>query len=260
MIESETGAMSSDGAEIRFWTYFDTTTTGRLVDDIDPSINNAARAFLVNFQNNGALSVYTSKAGNPGGYTTNAYTPVGTYTTGWTQYRLVMDFTTQTYTLSSRLGATDAWTPIKAPGATGYAIPMLSASPVTATHGTRWRSYYAAQWWVDDIAYSPTGITDVFGPYTVTASAGAGGSIAPVGATTVAHGASQAYTITPDSGYQIASVLVDGVSVGAPSTYTFTNVSANHTIAASFAAISPPAAICPSATSTVRAVTLRAVP
>ncbi len=152
--------MSSDGAEIRFWTYFDTTTTGRLVDDIDPSINNAARAFLVNFQNNGALSVYTSKAGNPGGYTTNAYTPVGTYTTGWTQYRLVMDFTNQTYTLSSRANAADAWTPIKAPGATGYAIPMLSASTVTATHGTRWRSYYAAQWWVDDIAYSPTGISD----------------------------------------------------------------------------------------------------
>ena len=160
VIESETGAMSSDGAEIRFWTYFDTTSTGRLVDDIDPSINNAARAFLVNFQNNGALSVYTSKAGNPGGYTTNAYTPVGTYTTGWTQYRLVMDFTNQTYTLSSRANAADAWTQIKAPGATGYGIPMLSASPVTATHGTRWRSYYAAQWWVDDIAYSPTGISD----------------------------------------------------------------------------------------------------
>ena len=54
---------------------------------------------------------------------------MGTYTTGWTQYRLVMNFTTQTYTLSSRASATDAWTPIKAPGATGYAIPMLSASP-----------------------------------------------------------------------------------------------------------------------------------
>ncbi len=98
-----------------------------------------------NFQNNGALSVYTSKAGSPNGYTTNAYTPVGTYTTGWTQYRLVMDFTDQTYTLSSRVGATDAWTQLKAPGATGYAIPMLAAITVTATHGTRWRSYYAAQ-------------------------------------------------------------------------------------------------------------------
>ena len=152
--------MSSDGAEISFWTYFDNTTTGRLVDDIDPSINNAARAFLVNFQNNGALSVYTSKAGNPNGYTTGAYTPVGTYTTGWTQYRLVMDFTNQTYTLSSRANAADAWTPIKAPGATGYGIPMLSASTVSATHGTRFRSYYAAQWWVDDLTYSATGISD----------------------------------------------------------------------------------------------------
>ena len=71
-----------------------------------------------------------------------------------------MDFTTQTYTLSSRANAADAWTPIKAAGATGYAIPMLSASTVSATHGTRWRSYYAAQWWVDDLTYSATGITD----------------------------------------------------------------------------------------------------
>ena len=238
VIETKTGSMSADGAEIRFWTYFDTTTNQRIVDDVDPSINNAARAFAVNFQNNGALSIYTSKAGNPNGYTTNAYTPVGTYTTGWTQYRLVMDFTNQTYTLSSRANANDFWTPIKAAGATGYAIPMLSASPVTATHGTRWRSYYAASMWLDELTYSATGITDVFGPYTITASAGANGSIAPSGATSVAYGASQTYTITPASGYQIASVLVDGVSVGAPSTYTFANVSTNHTIAASFVVIS----------------------
>ena len=136
LIETKTGAMTSDGAEIRFWTYFDNTTTGRLVDDIDPEINNAARAFLVNFQNNGALSVYTSKAGNPGGYTTGAYTPVGTYTAGWTQYRLVMDFTDQTYTLSSRAGATDAWTLDQGPGRHRLQYPdalgLCPSAPPTA--------------------------------------------------------------------------------------------------------------------------------
>ena len=71
--------------------------------------------------------------------------------------------------------------------------------------------------------------------YTITASAGANGSIAPNAATTVNHGASQAYTITPATGYHVADVLVDGVSVGAVTTYTFSNVTANHTIAASFA-------------------------
>jgi uncharacterized repeat protein (TIGR02543 family) len=71
--------------------------------------------------------------------------------------------------------------------------------------------------------------------YTITASAGANGSIAPVGATSVNHGGSQTYTITPDANYQVADVLVDGVSVGAVTTYTFSNVTTTHTIAASFA-------------------------
>ncbi len=72
--------------------------------------------------------------------------------------------------------------------------------------------------------------------YTITASAGTGGSISPLGTTTVNIGASQTYTITPTAGYHIMDVLVDGVSVGAVATYTFTNVTASHTIAAIFAA------------------------
>ncbi|WP_183360636.1 beta strand repeat-containing protein [Geomonas limicola] len=77
--------------------------------------------------------------------------------------------------------------------------------------------------------------------YTVTASAGSGGSITPSGATVVSSGASQAYTVTPATGYYISSVTVDGTQVaaniagGAPYSYSFTNVSASHTIAASFA-------------------------
>ena len=71
--------------------------------------------------------------------------------------------------------------------------------------------------------------------YTIAASAGAGGSIAPSGAVQVTSGGSQEFTITPDAGAAIADVLVDGNSVGAPSSYTFMNVVANHTIAATFA-------------------------
>ena len=59
--------------------------------------------------------------------------------------------------------------------------------------------------------------------------------IAPAGVTTVNYGGSQSYTITPDAGYHIADVLVDGSSVGAVTSYNFTNVTANHTISASFA-------------------------
>lgn len=72
--------------------------------------------------------------------------------------------------------------------------------------------------------------------YTITSSAGANGSISPTGATAVNHGSNQSYTITPNSGYAIAAVTVDGVSQGAVSSYTFSNVTAAHTISATFVA------------------------
>jgi hypothetical protein len=71
--------------------------------------------------------------------------------------------------------------------------------------------------------------------YTITSSAGTNGAISPAGSTTVNHGSNQAYTITPNSGYVIADVLVDGVSRGAITSYTFSNVTAAHTISATFA-------------------------
>jgi len=74
--------------------------------------------------------------------------------------------------------------------------------------------------------------------YAITASAGANGSISPTGSVSVSHGASQAFTITASTGYQVQDVKVDGVSVGAVSTYTFSNVTAAHSIVASFMAMS----------------------
>ena len=52
---------------------------------------------------------------------------------------------------------------------------------------------------------------------------------------TVAHGAVQSFSITPEAGYQIQDVTVDGSSVGAVSTYTFSDVTTDHQIVASFA-------------------------
>ncbi len=72
--------------------------------------------------------------------------------------------------------------------------------------------------------------------YTITASAGSGGGISPSGPVQVSQGGDQSFTITPTAGYQIASVTVDGASVGAMAAYTFSSVSANHTIAATFTA------------------------
>src|SRR5204863_68711 len=70
---------------------------------------------------------------------------------------------------------------------------------------------------------------------TITASAGTGGTISPSGAVSVNCGSNQTFTITPDACYTIQDVLVDGASAGAVATYTFSNVTANHIIAASFA-------------------------
>ena len=70
--------------------------------------------------------------------------------------------------------------------------------------------------------------------YQITASAGSGGSISPT-SPYVTYGTSQTFTIAPATGYHVADVMVDGVSVGAVSSYTFSNVIAPHTISATFA-------------------------
>jgi hypothetical protein len=70
--------------------------------------------------------------------------------------------------------------------------------------------------------------------YTINASAGAGGSISPSGAVPVIQGGSQSFTITPNTGYKISNVIVDGGSQGAISSYTFNNIQGNHYITAAF--------------------------
>ena len=74
--------------------------------------------------------------------------------------------------------------------------------------------------------------------YVISSSAGTNGLISPAGATTVNYGSNQIYTISPNAGYQVASVLVDGTSVGAVTSYTFNNVTTSHTISATFSAFS----------------------
>lgn len=80
-----------------------------------------------------------------------------------------------------------------------------------------------------------TNITTV---WTINASSGANGSIAPNGAVSVLNGGDQSFTMTPNSGYMISSITVDGASVpvsnSSGQTYTFNNVIADHTISVAF--------------------------
>ena len=66
--------------------------------------------------------------------------------------------------------------------------------------------------------------------YTIKATAGAGGSISPSGNVSVREGRDQTFTITPDKGYAVSTVKIDGKSIGAVKSYTFENVSRTHTI------------------------------
>ena len=72
--------------------------------------------------------------------------------------------------------------------------------------------------------------------FVITAMAGNGGTISDMGTTTLAYNGSKTYTITPNTGFHVSDVFVDGLSVGAVSTYSFNNVTADHIIYAEFAA------------------------
>ncbi|PKN83573.1 MAG: hypothetical protein CVU46_16595, partial [Chloroflexi bacterium HGW-Chloroflexi-8] len=119
-------------------------------------------------------------------------------------------------------------------GASGTEV---TAVPNTGYHFVSWSDGVLTAARTDTNVMANLSVTASFAidTHTITASTGANGSISPTGAVTVNHGANQVFTITPATGYHVADVLVDGVSVGAVTSYTFNNVIANHTIAASFA-------------------------
>ena len=122
-----------------------------------------------------------------------------------------------------------------------------------SSRGQYWEVTYSdfkirnSNWWKEQhnrdsdlshsyIIWKDSSITNT---YTITASTGPHGSISPSGDITVNQGSDKSFTIAPDAGYQIADVLVDGSSVGAVSSYTFTNVTEDHTISATFIGVAP---------------------
>lgn len=115
---------------------------------------------------------------------------------------------------------------------------LLGDTKVEANKAYKWR-YTPAP--ADAVNYAPltgtivvypvsTGIV-IYSPcYTIKASAGANGTISPAGWCSVVENGNQTFTFTPDKGYTVAKVLVDGKSVGAVKSYTFKDVTKDHTI------------------------------
>ena len=119
--------------------------------------------------------------------------------------------------------------------------PAYPALRAALTAGTNYSTTFHRFWAQTDIALANAEYGFFFPPattnFTITATAGTGGTITPAGAVSVAQGANQIFTITASAGYKISAVTVDGVSAGAVATYTFSAVAANHTIAATFVVV-----------------------
>jgi Glycosyl hydrolase family 48/Secretion system C-terminal sorting domain/Divergent InlB B-repeat domain len=129
--------------------------------------------------------------------------------------------------------------------------PDFPALQAAYSSGTDFVKKYHRFWAQTDVALANAEYGYFFNTVTtpssiITASAGANGTISPVGAVSLPNGTSKTFTITPNAGFQIDAVLVNGTSVGAVATYTFTNVIANQTISATFK-VRPPLVITASA-------------
>jgi hypothetical protein len=157
-VESSSANLTADGTEIRFWLYQDNTNKlRRFYDNAPAGLTNGSH--LVLFAADGTIQVQVNKAAPPAGYITG-YNTVGTQATGWTEYRIIHDFTAQTYTLSTRTVADGPWTQLKSAGAATYDIPMRGSGTVTKTGGIAFATQASANWWLDELKFAADGVVD----------------------------------------------------------------------------------------------------
>ena len=159
---------------------------------------------------------------------------VTTLTAQWTanQYAITYDLAggtvegnPSTYTIETK-----AFT-LKNPTKSGYTFTGWSGTGLTGENnltvtiptGSTGNRTYTAHWRYNGSGHS-------YSYYTIKATAGAGGSISPSGNVSVREGRDRTFTITPDKGYAVANVKIDGKSIGAVKSYTFENVRRNHAI------------------------------
>ncbi len=164
-----------------------------------------------------------------------------TFTNVTTNHTISASFAINTQTITASAGGNGSISP------TGSVVVNYGADQVFTI--TPAANYHVADVLVDGVtagavtSYTFTNVTTnhtisasfAINTQTITASAGGNGSISPTGSVVVNYGADQVFTITPAANYHVADVLVDGVTAGAVTSYTFTNVTTNHTISASFA-------------------------
>ena len=210
---------------------------------------------------NGTISPSGAVSVNYGGSQTFTFTPA----TGYQVARVLVDgtavttassysfsnvtashtinvtFSPLTYTLTASAGSNGTISPSGAVSvnyggnqtftftpATGYQVASVAVDGTAVTTASSYSFSNVTASHTINVTFSPL-------TYTLTASAGSNGTISPSGAVSVNYGGNQTFTFTPATGYQVASVAVDGTAVTTASSYTFSNVTANHTISVTFA-------------------------
>ena len=215
-------------------------------------LGNSSEDIQIIVKNGGAFAApasggLTRPDGNAGRYFKwlgsdgNLYAPgesvpevVTTLTAQWTvnQYTITYNLAggtvegnPNTYTIETK-----AFT-LKNPTKSGYTFTGWSGTGLTGENnmtvtiptGSTGNRAYTAHWRYNGSGHS-------YSYYTIKTTAGAGGSISPSGNVSVREGRDQTFTITPDKGYAVSNVKIDGKSIGAVKSYTFENVRRTHTI------------------------------
>jgi len=227
-------SISADGRYVAFYT--DATNL------VSPSTSNI-QSFVYDRQSDSVTVASVGPGGDPGNNrsVSPSISADGSYIAfhSWANDLVSPDTSgVQVFVRDTQAGAT-ALVSMNASGVQGN---NYSAFPSISGNG----NFVAFTSGATNLVSPPTSSDQIFvagGPYVppppptfiITATAGANGSISPTGSVIVNGGASQTFTITANTGYQIADVLVDGSSAGAVSSYTFSDVTANYTISASFA-------------------------
>ena len=164
------------------------------------------------------------------GLTGDPVTAIGNTETGNKEYWAKWEINQYTITVKPENGKADITitqdygTPITAPTLTREGYQFNGWDKTFPTTMPAENLTITAQW-----RYNGGGGSG-YSYYTIKATAGAGGSISPSGNVSVREGRDQTFTITPDKGYAVANVKIDGKSIGAVKSYTFENVSRTHTI------------------------------
>ena len=158
------------------------------------------------------------------------------WTDPWYTYR-TSAFSGVTYMLTTTPSPPAGGSIGRFPATTSYVsgtVVTLTATPAAGYTFTGWSGDVTGtanpQMITIDANRAVTATFAATAAYTLTPTVGTGGTMSPNTVQTVLQGGSMSFVITPDAGYRVADVTIDGVSLGGVSTYEFTNVASNHTI------------------------------